>query len=85
MLPAWTQLDNIMNGRIPVTVQTDSDKGVSNHLSVCVCVGADADPAEWPPLPGDRYHRQGNGKEVWQVLQEDALSVFTKRSKVKVG
>lgn len=50
-----------------------------------VCVGADADPAEWPSLSGDGYHRQGNGEEVWQVLQEDALSVFTKRSKVKVS
>lgn len=48
-------------------------------------VGADADFAERPSMSGDRYHRQGNGEEVWQVLQEDALPVFTERSRKKVS
>lgn len=48
-------------------------------------VGADADFAERPSVSGDGHHRQGNGEEVWQVLQEDALPVFTERSREKVS
>jgi len=53
------------------------------HL--CVSAGADADSAERPSLSGDRHHRQGYGEEVWQVLPEDALSVFTERSRKRVS
>lgn len=52
---------------------------------LCVLAGADADSAERPSLSGDGHHRQGNGEEVWQVLQEDALPVFTERSRKKVS
>lgn len=56
-----------------------------NISDLCMLAGADADFAEWPSLPGDGHHRQGNGEEVWQVLQEDALPVFTERSRKKVS
>lgn len=42
-----------------------------------VSSGLDADTAEWPPSPGDWDHRQGDGKEIWQILQEDDLPMST--------
>ncbi len=55
------------------------------EADLCMSVGADADFAERPSLSGDRHHRQRNGEEVRQVLQEDALPVFTERSREKVS
>ena len=76
-----------------VNTTSNSNKGwflitcvcVCVFVYLCICVGADADPAERPSQSGDWYHRQRGGEEVWQVLQKDGLSVFTKRSKVKVS
>ena len=53
-------------------------------LCVCISVGADADPAEWPSLLGDGHPGQGDGEEVWQVLQEDDLTLSTERAWEKV-
>lgn len=47
---------------------------------IFLCPGVDADFAERPPYSGDGRYRQGNGEEVWQVIQENAVFVFTKRS-----
>lgn len=47
-------------------------------------LGLNADPAERPTNFGDRHHGQGNGKEIWQILQEDDLFVSTERPREKV-
>ena len=49
-----------------------------------VSSGVDADAAEWPSVPGDRHHRQGDGEEIWKILQEDDLDVSTERTRKKV-
>lgn len=46
--------------------------------------GVDADAAERPSDPGDRHHRQGDGEEIWQILQEDDLIVSTEGPREKV-
>lgn len=51
---------------------------------IFLCPGVDADFAERPPYSGDGCNGQGNGEEVWQVIQENAVFVFTKRSWKKV-
>lgn len=55
------------------------------EADLCVFVGVDADSAERPSLSGDGHHRQGNGEEIRQVLQEDDHPVFTERSRKKVS
>lgn len=54
------------------------------NVDLCWCAGADVDLAERPSLSGDGDHRQGNGEEVRQVLQEDAQPLFTERSRKEV-
>jgi len=61
-----------------------STRGRCGARRVCVCAGADADPAERPALPGDWHHRQGDGEEVRQIPEEDDLAVLTEGPREKV-
>lgn len=46
--------------------------------------GVDADAAERPTSSGDGHHRQGDGEEVWKILQEDDFPVSTEGPGEKV-
>lgn len=70
----WIQLVNIQRLR-------SHDIWVKVFL---VSLGVDADAAEWPSNPGDWHHRQGDGEEIWQILQEDDLAVSTEGPREKV-
>lgn len=59
----------------------------SEHSCPLFCVvssGLDADTAEWSPGVGDRDHRQGDGEEIRQILQEDDRAVSTEGPREEV-
>lgn len=56
----------------------------SRSLFLVASSGLDADAAEWPPGVGDRDHRQGDGKEIRQILQEDDRPVSTEGPREEV-
>ena len=66
--------------RLPLDTACDVAKCFLTTLSS----GLDADAAERPPIPGDRHHRQGDGKEIRQILQEDDLAVSAEGPREKV-